>query len=248
MQIFVVRHGESLGNLDPSAYAKYGDCEIPATLWGIEQGSGSGKAIARLCDERPELHGCKFKVIHSPYQRTVETKDAVIAAIGEDRIARVRADTRLREQDMGAARPFIYDIPFDAEAMEPYREAFEAYALAVEKDKFTARPPLGESGEDVAARTKDALDALKKETETDHTPIIIVGHKVSNSTLEKHLLNKDADWYAQAPRRNNCDVLLFEGDFDKGFTVSAIHEGKKRTPSLPPKYKARQAHGGSKLI
>ncbi len=248
MKIFLVRHGESLGNIDSSAYAEYGDADIPLTLWGEEQAKEAGKAIAKMAGEMPELQGRKFNIVHSTYQRAVETKNAIIDALGEDRIAGETPDFRLREQDMGVARQFMYDMPFDR-ALEKYRGQYELYEKAcLNGGKFYAKPPLGESGEDVAARTGQAIAAIEREARHDDTPIIIVGHKAGNRTVEMKLLGKPPDWYGSAPKRNNCDVLMFDGDFENGFTVSCVHEGRKRPDSLPLRYKTKPSMQGREMI
>ena len=41
-RIVLIRHGESLGNADPSAYGHTPDWEIPLTLNGIEQSRALG--------------------------------------------------------------------------------------------------------------------------------------------------------------------------------------------------------------
>ena len=42
MRIFLVRHGESLGNLDERAYSQFGDHNVPLTQWGHRQAAEAG--------------------------------------------------------------------------------------------------------------------------------------------------------------------------------------------------------------
>ncbi|MBB3288261.1 broad specificity phosphatase PhoE [Rhizobium sp. BK347] len=46
MRIFLVRHGESLGNIDDRAYRQFGDHNVPLTEWGHRQVLQAGQAIS----------------------------------------------------------------------------------------------------------------------------------------------------------------------------------------------------------
>ena len=74
-----MRHGESLGNVDPMVHAVTAHHAVPLSERGIEQARDAGARIAKfyedqLGDERPHI-----RLWVSPYQRTRQTADAVMA-------------------------------------------------------------------------------------------------------------------------------------------------------------------------
>src|SRR5690606_41800121 len=46
IEIFGVRHGQSLGQVDPSAYPRLGDSNLPLTELGFAQGHNAGTLLA----------------------------------------------------------------------------------------------------------------------------------------------------------------------------------------------------------
>lgn len=68
MRIFLVRHGESLGNLSDSAYRQFGDHNVPLTEWGYRQALAAGESIAAylagLTDAAPKATVWHLSLIH----------------------------------------------------------------------------------------------------------------------------------------------------------------------------------------
>ena len=81
-RIILVRHGESLGNADHSAYQRIGDNVIPLTETGLAQARARGRAIRA----RGEIKGV-FRVYYSPYLRARQTALEVVRGIcgGDER-------------------------------------------------------------------------------------------------------------------------------------------------------------------
>lgn len=95
-----MRHGESLGNVDESAYTRIPDSKICLTEKGWNQAVKCGKDIRGLIEND---HSDDWKVYFyvSPYKRTLQTLRGIGMAFERDRIAGVREEPRLREQDFG---------------------------------------------------------------------------------------------------------------------------------------------------
>ena len=55
MRIFLVRHGESLGNINEQAYRQFGDHNVPLTQWGYQQALVAGRALADYVAELRRL-------------------------------------------------------------------------------------------------------------------------------------------------------------------------------------------------
>jgi 2,3-bisphosphoglycerate-dependent phosphoglycerate mutase len=70
MRVFLVRHGESLGNLDERAYSQFGDHDVPLTQWGHRQAEEAGAVIAAYLAGQTERWSQKLRVWYSPFLRS----------------------------------------------------------------------------------------------------------------------------------------------------------------------------------
>lgn len=95
-----MRHGESEGNVDESAYTRIPDSKICLTEKGWKQAVKCGKDIRQLI-ESDQNDDWKVYFYVSPYKRTLQTLRGIGTAFERDRIAGVREEPRLREQDFG---------------------------------------------------------------------------------------------------------------------------------------------------
>ncbi|WP_030803219.1 histidine phosphatase family protein [Streptomyces sp. NRRL F-2799] len=154
-RIVLVRHGESVGNVDDSVYEREPDHALALTDRGREQAAEAGKHLREIFgDER-------VSVYVSPYRRTHETLDTF--RLDPDLI-RVREEPRLREQDWGN-----WQERDDVKLQKAYRDAY---------GHFFFRFPQGESGADVYDRVGGFLESLFRSfEEPDHPPnVLLVTH------------------------------------------------------------------------
>ena len=113
-RIILIRHGESLGNVDERAYATTADWQIPLTKLGREQARLAGKLVAthlgctsddevndRLYgDESPSSTApppAKSKIFFyfSPYLRTRQTLREILHEIDPECIVGMREEPRV---------------------------------------------------------------------------------------------------------------------------------------------------------
>ncbi|XP_072993245.1 phosphoglycerate mutase-like protein AT74H isoform X2 [Typha latifolia] len=198
-RIVLVRHGQSEGNVDESAYTRVPDPRIGLTAKGWLDAEECGRRIRRLVDDGA---GEDWKVYFyvSPYRRTLETLRGLGRAFEPERIAGVREEPRLREQDFGNFQ--------DRERMRVEKEVRRRYG------RFFYRFPNGESAADVYDRITGFRETLKADIDIgrfqppgERTPnmnIVIVSHGL---TLRVFLMR----WY-------KWSVEQFEGlsNFDNG--------------------------------
>ncbi|MER8032865.1 histidine phosphatase family protein [Streptomyces bauhiniae] len=154
-RIVLVRHGESVGNVDDSVYEREPDHALALTDRGREQAEETGRHLREIFgDER-------VSVYVSPYRRTHETLDTF--RLDPDLI-RVREEPRLREQDWGN-----WQERDDVKLQKAYRDAY---------GHFFFRFPQGESGADVYDRVGGFLESLFRSfEEPDHPPnVLLVTH------------------------------------------------------------------------
>ncbi|TGN76798.1 histidine phosphatase family protein [Streptomyces bauhiniae] len=154
-RIVLVRHGESVGNVDDSVYEREPDHALALTDRGREQAEETGKHLREIFgDER-------VSVYVSPYRRTHETLDTFRL---DPELIRVREEPRLREQDWGN-----WQERDDVKLQKAYRDAY---------GHFFFRFPQGESGADVYDRVGGFLESLFRSfEEPDHPPnVLLVTH------------------------------------------------------------------------
>jgi 2,3-bisphosphoglycerate-dependent phosphoglycerate mutase len=242
MHIFLVRHGESLGNISESAYRQFGDHNVPLTEWGYRQALAAGRRIADCLAALP-VAARKATIWHSPYLRTRQTKDAIIEASPASAIGGVHEDYLLREQDFGLFTE-IYDR---AEQRRKFPEEFEKWArLRNNSGKFYARPPDGESRADVAQRVRLFLQTVMHDIGSGNDTVIIVGHGVTNRAFEMNFLHHSVEWFERSDNPGNADVTLIEGTHAEGYRSTLLHKADDRDPSAATEL--RGAYGSELTI
>jgi 2,3-bisphosphoglycerate-dependent phosphoglycerate mutase len=238
MRVFLVRHGESLGNLNGQAYRQFGDHNVPLSEWGYRQALEAGQAIATHLEQMQMERGKKLRIWYSPFLRTRQSKDALLETLPVELVDNVSEDYLLREQDFGLFTE-IYD---HAEQKQKFPDEFEKWArLRNTSGKFYARPPDGESRADVAQRVRLFLQTVMHDAERGNDTVVIVGHGVTNRAFEMNFLHRPVEWFEHSDNPGNSDVTLIEGTHAKGYTSSLLHQAADRQPDDASQL--RSAHG-----
>jgi broad specificity phosphatase PhoE len=189
--LWLVRHGESLGNVADAQAHDAGagrleldvrDPDVPLSPTGEAQADALGAWLATLApDEQPTT------VLSSPFTRAAGTAQRAVEAGG--RPLTIRYDERLRERDFGA---------FDGMTREGIRDEYPDEARRRDLlGKFYYRPPGGESWADVALRVRSLLatEALRHDGErllcVSHQAVIMVFRYVLEELSEAQLLDID---------------------------------------------------------
>ena len=205
--LWLVRHGESLGNVaDAEAQASGAgrleldvrDPDVELSDTGRSQARALGRHLAALPEgERPTV------VLSSPFVRARRTAELAVEALELP----VRLDERLRERDFGA---------FDGMTGEGIREQYPEEARRRQiLGKFYYRPPGGESWADVALRIRSVLMTARLESSgerlllTSHQAVIMVFRYVLERLTEKELLDLD-----KRDPIANCSVTSYVADGD----------------------------------
>lgn len=179
-ELWLVRHGESVGNTAATLAEHEGlevipldirDADVPLSDTGIEQAEALGSWMA---DHRADIEG--FWV--SPYLRARQT---LSIALGEDgQLPRIIVDERLRDRELG-----ILDLLTRAGIAHLHpAEAERRRHLG----KYYHRPPGGESWADVALRLRSFL---RDASATDAGTLLVVAHDAVVMLLLSLLLPLD---------------------------------------------------------
>ncbi|XP_054775777.1 phosphoglycerate mutase-like protein AT74H [Prosopis cineraria] len=145
-RIILVRHGQSEGNVDEAVYTRVADPKIALT--------GKGKAQAEECGYRirdlllkDASENWKLYFYVSPYRRALETLQYLARPFERSRIAGLREEPRLREQDFGNFQ--------NREKMRKEK------AMRMLYGRFFYRFPDGESAADVYDRITGFRETLR---------------------------------------------------------------------------------------
>jgi 2,3-bisphosphoglycerate-dependent phosphoglycerate mutase len=216
--LWLVRHGESMGNLADAQAHEQGsgrleldvrDPDVPLSPTGEAQADALGSWLATLpADQRPTT------VLSSPFARAAGTAERAIAASGLG--LTIRYDERLRERDFGA---------FDGMTREGIRAEYPDEARRRDLlGKFYYRPPGGESWADVALRVRSLLatEALRHSGErllcVSHQAVVMVFRYVLEELSEQQLL--DIDRHEQVA---NTSVTRYELSDDGVFGLAGFN-------------------------
>ncbi len=191
--LWVVRHGESAGNVARDAAEAQGlerlelthrDVDVPLSDRGRQQARALGRWTAQQPpDEQPTVLWC------SPYVRAQETAQIALQTAGLD--LPVVVDERLREREFGVLdgltrRGITAQFP---------EESQRRGSLG----KFYHRPPGGESWVDVALRLRAVLDDVRMDARGErvllmaHQVVVLLTRYVLEGMDERTVLDVDAE-------------------------------------------------------
>ncbi|MFB9237802.1 histidine phosphatase family protein [Plantactinospora siamensis] len=204
-QLWIVRHGESVGNVAAAKAETDGvesidltdrDADVPLSDLGREQAAATGRWLTGLAQgNRPTV------AVVSPYRRTAQTAEAALADTGIPG----SVDERLRDRELG-----ILDLLTSLGVRKRYPdEVTRRNRLG----KFYYRPPGGESWADVALRLRALLGDLRR----DHTGerVVLFGHEAIVLLLRYLIEGLDEPTLVRLARETtvaNCSVTGWAAD------------------------------------
>ena len=208
-RLWIVRHGESAGNVARQAAYSAGehrialtarDVDVPLSLRGEAQASALGSWFAAQApNERPEV------LLASPYVRACETARLFRAAGGAAGDEPICLDERLREKEFG-----ILDglTTRGIAAIQPDQAEFRRLL-----GKFYHRPPGGESWCDVILRLRALMDTVALHHAGQR--VMIVAHQVVVLCLRYVIENMTEEEIIAIDRTGevaNCSVTEYRFD------------------------------------
>ena len=209
--LWVVRHGESAGNVARDAAEAEGlerldlshrDVDVPLSDRGRRQAEALGRWIA----EQPE-DAQPTVLWTSPYVRAQETAELALKAAGLD-LPKV-VDERLREREFG-----VLDGLTRRGITAQFPEESERRAAI---GKFYHRPPGGESWTDVLQRLRAVLDDIRTDAHGErvlvmaHQVVVLLTRYILEGMDEREVLDLDAD-----AEVINCSVTSYRYDEEAG--------------------------------
>lgn len=212
--IFLVRHGESEGNVNKELYRTIPDWKVPLTRKGHEQAKAAAEKLhsrlySKVVAKEPLVFMRDGVMIYcSPWYRARET-----AAYFHERFKKTVVnvkyfeDPRLREQEWGN-----------------YQE--ESWERKIEKERkdygtFFYRMPCGESGADVYDRVTTFLDTLHRDFEKNDFPenVLIVSHGLTIKTFLMRWFHWSVEEFQSVRNPQNCQIIEMNLNDDKKYDL-----------------------------
>ena len=208
--LYIVRHGESAGNVAREAALKAGepvialefrDVDVPLSDLGKRQSTALGQWLGALpAKQRPNI------VLTSPYLRARHSAGLIVktAGMAADSYSLV-VDERLREKEFG-----ILDGLTAVGVKDQFPEQAELRRLL---GKFYHRPPGGESWCDVILRLRSATEMISREYCGQR--VLIVCHAVVVLCMRyilEHMTEAELLAIDKKAELANCAVTLYEHD------------------------------------
>jgi len=194
--IFLIRHGESKGNVDKTLYASTPDWKIPLTKKGREQAKKAGQLLSR------KLHGSTFHqfpfqtdtyMYASPWYRASETAKIIHEELKREGYGvKCYEDPRLREQEWGNFQAY------DKKTMQKDRYKYGT---------FFYRIPGGESGADVYDRVTTFLDTMYRDMPRNAQDMIVVSHGLAIKAFLMRWFHWSVDEFESIQTPGNCQII-----------------------------------------
>jgi 2,3-bisphosphoglycerate-dependent phosphoglycerate mutase len=231
-RVILIRHGQSLGNVDRAKYSSVPDPAISLSEHGhqqaLEAGVKLGEFLNEFSKEHPEIIQEKFGLWYSPYMRAVQSKDNLLRGLGDDNLERfVRGNGYesdfLREQSFGD-----WNGLDNKAKKEQYPKEFKEYSL-YRRNHFGYYfcPPGGggESREMVCLRAQRFVGLVKERARQKNDPvpnIIVVAHGVSIRAIQKELRHLGHEWFDNSSNPNNCEIRMIAPDEQGNYSDHGI--------------------------
>ncbi|KAL5566152.1 hypothetical protein UlMin_029316 [Ulmus minor] len=204
-RIILMRHGESKGNLDNSAYTTTPDNKIPLTDQGLAKARLAGIDLRRVVsDTDSDSPNWRVYFYVSPYERTRSTLRELGRSFPKKRIIGVREECRIREQDFGN-----FQVEERMKAIKQTRERF---------GRFFYRFPEGESAADVFDRVSSFLESLWRDIDMNRLQLnpshdlnlIIISHGLTSRVFLMKWFKWTVEQFEQLNNLGNCEFRVMQ--------------------------------------
>jgi len=213
-RIILVRHGESLGNVDESTYVTTPDWKVPLTARGREQAREAGRRLQSIVvGDDPGEGPHNVFLYYSSYRRTVETFREIEGRLrGADGINIIAAseEPRISEQQFGN--------------FQNVDEVRAAKADRIRFGRFYYRFRSGESGLDVYSRVSSFISTLVRDCyqyrkagyDLDRTDVIVVTHGLSLRLFLMRWFQFGVEEFEDSNNPENADIVVMEKKCNTG--------------------------------
>ena len=215
MKIYIVRHGQSEANI-PTFKNDKDDCDVELTDLGRKEAFDAGLFLKTLIGKKDFNNSL---IITSPYIRTLQTT----AEIKKSLPIKTVSDKRIVEFNRGIFERVKYeDRPIK------FPKIFYEYRRKMHSpEKFFAKIPQGESGEDVLKRVTPLSYELRRLYKQGTENVIIVCHHDTMRVLIMAIMGYNTTWYNNEKPIQNCSIREIELSENKFRDFGYVYRGYK---------------------
>jgi broad specificity phosphatase PhoE len=218
-RIFIVRHGQSIGNANKSVYKDIPDYALTLTDKGKQQALEVGQKLREIIGPEQSI---QFYV--SPFWRTRQTYSGIRRSfpIPDPALYRYYEDPRLREQEWGQNMDERGDTGF-LEKIEEYRDSYGHFYYRFRDG--------GESCADVFDRVSDFMGTLFRDFEKKNYPrnVVIVTHGMTMRLFLMRWFHSSVEEFESWGNPVNCGYFLLErGEEEKYILKTPLRVHKLR--------------------
>lgn len=225
-RILLIRHGFSMGNADPTQYAKLGDPNVPLHEKGWEQAIAAGAFLKDYYAKNGVLCANGPRIWASSFQRTRDTAGGLIegAQGALDHCSPIYELPYLVEQDFG-----IFAHNPDRKWREQNMPLEQAFTRArAKQSKFFSRLPHGESPYDTYLRMGDVIASMQRDCQRKGVDdLLVVCHGVTLRCFAMRFLHISDRAWDHFRNPGNCDIYAIELDGKGRHGLKKIYDGEK---------------------
>ena len=191
-RIFLIRHGESQGNVDENVYKNTPDYAVLLTDKGKNQAQKSAETIKDIIGLE------EYGIYYSPYFRARQTMDNALQILNIALCKFKKEEPRIREQEYSG---YLRDI--GKHAFEKEREAY---------GKFFYRLDGGESGADIWDRTSDFIGTMHRDFNKENFPenVLIFTHGMAMRIFIMRFFKFTVEEFEMWKNPKNGEIYILE--------------------------------------
>lgn len=219
-RIFLIRHGESIGNIDKEVYKHTPDYALPLSNMGNVQAEVLGHQLKKIIGEE------SVAAYYSPFFRARRTCDLALNAFTIQQLNPnyVKAEPRIVEQEWcGKLRKdgFMHETEAERDAYGHFLYRFEG----------------GESCADVYYRVSDFFNTLHRDFEKDNFPAncLIFGHGMTNRLIIMKWFHLSIEEFEMLANPKNCE--FWQMDIESPHACSRPYYSDYLNDKYAPKFK-----------
>ena len=198
MELYLIRHGESIANINQNYDPIIVDAGVELTENGVRQAHDTDAALRKYFNKYGYPDTSSVRVFVSPFMRTRQTYDNISVLHRYKK----EEDDLLYEIIAGLFDFFPEDV-----VKQKFPLQYLAWQTYFKENRYFARYPEGESAADLSVRIRLFIEKiLKLEKDGIHT-VFIVGHATWIMTFLTVWFHYPPEWFNTVEFLLNCEVI-----------------------------------------
>jgi broad specificity phosphatase PhoE len=233
----LVRHAQSLANVDMKYYTTHSDYSVPLSEKGTHQAAESGRQIAsyyrrkfKLGHDAPPPSDWLCRIWTSPYVRARQTSKLMMEN-SDGWITDIQENVLLVEQNFGLFEGVDW---YSGELDDKYPDELHHYQKAAAfGGRFWAKIPLGESRFDVCMRVSQSFGTIHRDvSRCNIRNFVIVSHGTTLRAFMMMWLRLLPEWFEEEPNPSNASIRVIDDYQDEGYIWPSQHGADLATTVL----------------